>query len=129
MDRTIFVDCFKRCNDDCAYPKYEAIGPNLYLGSQSICLVGFCVSYYGWSYAQQTQIQFYFLKPFSLPHRIVPLLSLSICSLLSVFFAEMPTPIPYLLLIFIGQDKWRCYDYSRSLVDMGVQFHRFKVGV
>ena len=29
-----------------------AIGLNLYLGSQSICFVGFWVSYCGWSYAR-----------------------------------------------------------------------------
>ena len=35
----------------CAYPKYMAVGPNFYLGSQSICFMGFWVSYCGWFYA------------------------------------------------------------------------------
>ena len=69
-----------------------AIGLNLYLGSQSICFVGFWVSYYGWSYARQTQIYFYFLAPFSLPNGITPLLSLSIYCLFLVLFSELPTP-------------------------------------
>ena len=70
----------------CAYPKYMAIGFNLYLGSQSICFVGFWVSYYGWSYVQQTQIYFYFLVPFSLPNRITHLLSLSVYSIFLALF-------------------------------------------
>ena len=79
-----------------------AIGFNLYLGSQSICFVGFWVSYCEWSYAQQTQIYFYFLAPFSLPNRIAPLLSLSVYSLFLVPFLEFPTPFPHSLFLFIG---------------------------
>ena len=79
-----------------------AIGLNLHLGSHSICFVGFWVSYWGGSYAQQTQIYFYFLTPFSLPNRITPLLSLSVYSLFLVLFPELLTPFPYSLLLFIG---------------------------
>ena len=31
------------------------IGPNIYLDSQSICFVGFWVSYCGWTYARQPE--------------------------------------------------------------------------
>jgi len=35
--------------------KRMAIGPNLYLGLQPICFVGFWVSYCGWFYTQQPE--------------------------------------------------------------------------
>ena len=66
-----------------------AIGLNLYLGSQSICFVGFWVSYCGWSYARQAQIHFYFLTPFSIPNIITSLLSLSVYPLFLVLFLEL----------------------------------------
>ena len=69
-----------------------AIGHNLYLGSQSICFVGFWVFYCGWFYTWQTQIYLYFLTTFSLPNRITPLLFLSVCSLFLVLFPELTTP-------------------------------------
>ena len=76
----------------CAYPKYMAIGLNLFLGSQSICFVGFCVSYCGWFYARHTQIHSYLPKPIFLPHKITPLLSLSVLLFFLVFFPKLPTP-------------------------------------
>ena len=76
----------------CAYPKYMAIGLNLFLGSQSICFVGFCVSYCGWFYARHTQIHSYLPKPIFLPHKITHLLSLSVLLFFLVFFPKLPTP-------------------------------------
>ena len=114
----------------CACPICMVNGLDLYVGSQSICFMGFCVSYYGWSYARQTQIQFYFLKPFSFPHRIAPLLPLSVCFLLLILFPELPT-IPlfsFSSLIYssrLVEELW----LSRLLVGLGVQFHCLKVGV
>ena len=81
-----------------------AIGPNLYLDSQSICFVGFWVSYCGWSYARQAQIYLCFLTPSSIPNRITHLLSLSVYSLFLVLFLELPTPFPQSHLLFITQD-------------------------
>ena len=104
----------------CVYPKYMAIGLNLYLGSQSICFAGFWVSYYGCSYARQTQIYFCFLVPFSLPNGITPLLSLSIYTLFLVLFSDCQPPFPHSHLLFIAQDQQKSYDYSRLLVGLGV---------
>ena len=51
-----------------------AVGFNLYLGSQSICIVGFGFPTMGGPMLE-TQVHSFFLKPFSLPHRVAPLLS------------------------------------------------------
>ena len=113
----------------CAYPKYKTVVLDSYLGSQSICFVGFWISYYGWSYARQAQICFYFLTHFILPHSITYLLSLSVHSIFLVFFPELSTLFLHSLFLFIGKDEWRSYDYFSFLVRMTVQFHHLKVDV
>ena len=40
-----------------------AIGLNLYLGSQSICFMGFWISYCGWSYAWQPEYTHVYSNP------------------------------------------------------------------
>ena len=90
-----FFGCFY---DWCyVYPNYKTVGLGSYLGSQSICFVGFWISYCEWSYARQAQICFYFLTPFTLPHWITLLFSLSIHSIFLVLFPEFPH------LLFIAQ--------------------------
>ena len=77
----------------------------------------------------QAQICFYFLTPFTLPHIITHLLSLSIHSIFLIFFPELPTPFLHSLFLFIGKDGWRSYDYFSFLVRMVIQFHHLKVDV
>ena len=93
-----FFFFFGCCYDWCyVYPNYKTVGLGSYLGSQSICFVGFWISYCEWSYARQAQICFYFLTPFTLPHWITLLFSLSIHSIFLVLFPEFPH------LLFIAQ--------------------------
>ena len=59
----------------------------------------------------------------------IPLLSLVLLSLYLLTFVPFgiiqPPPLLHSLLLFIAQDQWRDYDYSRLLVGKGVQFHCF----
>ena len=104
------------CDPIYGYWAQPLLGLTIYLYCE------FWISYYGWFCAWQLK---YTSIPSSLspPHRIASLLSLSACSLLLVFFLELPTPFSPLIPLFIALDKWRCYDYFSLLVRIKVQFH------
>ena len=94
-------------NISCGHPKYMTVGLNSCLGLQSICFMGFWISYYGWSYARQALICLFFLTPFTLPHRITLFAFfeylLYFPSILSSFFQPpFPLPISYLQLNISG---------------------------
>ena len=85
------------------------------------------VSYYGWSYTRRPEYtlvssnpSLYLTESLHFSLRVVAFFSQ--CSL-----QNYQPPIPHSLLLFIGQDKWRCYNYSPLLVRMGIQFHHLKV--
>ena len=106
------------CYKMCAYPKYGYWAHNLFV----LWALGFLLQVALHSeYTLISSNPSLFLTnslPFSL--RVVALFSQ--CSL-----QNYQPPIPHSLLLFIGQDKQRCYDYSPLLVRMGVQFHHLKV--
>ena len=79
----------------CAYPKYMAVGPNFYLSSQSICFVGFWVSYCGWFYTWQTWICSYVPKYSSQSYSF----TISKCFLSFLVFSP---ELPPLLLILVS---------------------------
>ena len=98
------------------HPKYKTVGLVSYLGSQSICFMGFWISYYGWFYARCALIHFLFLTPFTLPPRIT-MFAFSKCSLCfpCILFQSplFQPPFPPSHLLFIAQYEWMRYDYFR----------------
>ena len=74
-----------------------------------------------------TQIYSLFLNSSHYLSKLSPFSLRVVARFFLMFSPISPTPIPHSLLIFIGQDEWRCYDYSPLLVWMGVQFHHHKV--
>ena len=98
----------------------EAYGLVQHLGSQSIVI--WVLDFLLWViFSSETQQHNLFLQ--------IPLLSLVLLSLYLLPFVPsriiQPPPLLHSLLLFIAQDQWRDYDYSRLLVGKGVQFHCF----
>ena len=69
-----------------------AIGLNLYLGSQSICIVGFGFPTMGCPMLGHLSTLLFPPNLFSLPHKVTSSLSQNSCSSPSLFFLELPTP-------------------------------------
>ena len=102
-----------------------AIRLNLYLSSQSICIVGFGFPTMGGPMLGDPSTLL-FPQTLLFTSQSCYLSLFRVVALSSQFSLQSyQPPIPHSLLLFIGWDK--CYDYSFLLVQMGVQFHHLKV--
>ena len=102
-----------------------AIRLSLYLGSQSICIMGFGFPTMGGPMLRDLSTLL-FPQTLLFTSQSCYLSLFRVVALSSQFSLQgYQPPIPHSLLLFIGWDK--CYDYSFLLVQMGVQFHHLKV--
>ena len=104
-----------------------AIRLSLYLGSQSICIMGFGFPTMGGPMLRDLSTLL-FPQTLLFTSQSCYLSLFRVVALSSQFSLQgYQPPIPHSFLLFIGWDKWRCYDYSFLLVRMGVQFHHLKM--